>query len=235
MTTPHPSVTPRAGALIPFIILSDSNDEVTTLPVRPTPPSLDYAPASPDYLLDSDLDSNPSEDNSPGDDLTETAKSLHTQAASTSIRPRSPSPSPSVPPPPQCVKSVGDDAETLRARLASAEQGTVTLRIRVGSLEQHDVVTRDSLRIFRGWITRLQLRAVFAKQEVLELLDFRVIGKLEILDLCSRAEYTETRLEQIHNRPIGDSVRTKRFVMTKQEVEALRARAEAAEQRAEAL
>ncbi|GJY78541.1 hypothetical protein Tco_0484342 [Tanacetum coccineum] len=271
MTTPHPSVTPRAGALIPFIILSDSNDEVTTLPVRPTPPSPDYVPASPNYLPDSNLDSNPSEDNSPGDDLTKTAKSLHTQAASTSIvhlkpsllpsssspppsllpsssspsplpllsssrkRPRSPSPSPSVPPLPERVKSVGDDVETLRARLASAEQGTVTLRTRVGSLEQHDVVTRDSLRIFRGRITRLQLRAMFVKQEVLELLDFWVIDRLEILDLCSRAEYTKTRLEKIHNRLTGDSVRTKRVVMTKQEVEALRARAEAAEQRAKAL
>ncbi|GKD59625.1 hypothetical protein Tco_1297134, partial [Tanacetum coccineum] len=62
-----------------------------------------------------------------------------------------------------------------------------------------DVVTRDSLRITRGRITWLQLRAVYAEQE--------------------------TR----------DEVRTQRAMMTKQVVEALCARDEAIEKRAEAL
>ncbi|GKE53461.1 hypothetical protein Tco_1488617 [Tanacetum coccineum] len=85
MTTPFPATTPHAGVPVLFIILSDYDDEITTLPVRPTPPSPDYVPDSPDYSLDSDLDSDPSKDDSPRDDLTETAKSLHTQAASTSV------------------------------------------------------------------------------------------------------------------------------------------------------
>nr|GEV77861.1 hypothetical protein [Tanacetum cinerariifolium] len=77
-------------------------------------------------------------------------------------RPRSPSPSPPPappPPPPEHIESVGDDIETLRTSLASAMQETMTLRARVGLLEQHNVVTRDSLRIARGMITRSELRA----------------------------------------------------------------------------
>ncbi|GKG32044.1 hypothetical protein Tco_0426994, partial [Tanacetum coccineum] len=106
-------------------------------------------------------------------------------------------PPPAVPPSPEHIDQVGDDIETLCASLTSAMQEMMTLRARVGLLEQHDVVTRDSL---------------------------------EILELRSRAEYAESRLEQSHDRQTGDGVRTKRAVMTEQEVEALRARAEAAEQ-----
>ncbi|GJT98624.1 hypothetical protein Tco_1094142 [Tanacetum coccineum] len=293
MTTPRPSVTPRAGVLIPFIILFDSDDEVTTLLVRPAPPSPDYVAASPDYSPDSDLDSDLSKDDSPGQDQTETAESLPTQITLTSVvhlpppslfpsssspppsllpssssppplllpssslpppsllpssslpppsllpsssspppsllpssssspppsllssssrkRSRSPSPLPSLtvplpppavplPPPavplpptvvpPEHIESVGDDVKTLHARLTFDEQGSVTLRAKVESLEQHDVVTSESLRIARGGITRLQLQAI---------------------------------------------VHTLKAVMTEQEVEALHARAEAVEQRAEAL
>ncbi|GJT55440.1 hypothetical protein Tco_0990494 [Tanacetum coccineum] len=126
MTTPYPSVTPRAGVLISFIILSGLDDEVTTFPVRPAPPSPDYVPTLLDYSPDSDLDSDPLEDDSPGEDLTETVESLHTHTTLTSVvhplssllpslsllpplllpslshkRPRSPSPSPpSIPSPP---------------------------------------------------------------------------------------------------------------------------------------
>ncbi|GJR19949.1 zinc knuckle CX2CX4HX4C containing protein, partial [Tanacetum coccineum] len=138
-------------------------------------------------------------------------------------------------PPPEHVEPVEDDVETLRVRLASAEQETVTLRARVESLEQHDVVTRDSLRTAKGRITRLQVRAVYAEQEASELREFRVTNRLEILELHSRAEYAETRLEQSLNRPTRDRVHTQRAMMTEHEVEALRARAEVPEQRAEAL
>ncbi|GJT53462.1 hypothetical protein Tco_0988516 [Tanacetum coccineum] len=80
MTTPHPTpfptTTPRAGVLIPFVIISNSDDEITTLPVRPAPPSSDHIPALFGYPLDSG-------DNSSDEDLSETAESLHTQTAST--------------------------------------------------------------------------------------------------------------------------------------------------------
>ncbi|GJR06976.1 hypothetical protein Tco_0529960 [Tanacetum coccineum] len=179
-----------------------------------------------DYPLDSG-------DDSSDEDLSETAKSLHTQTASTSVihppptrslliilafarrpgkeismplgyraaidrlriaspstyhpplpseipslspppsllpslsRKRSTSPSPplpssvspllpptTVPSPPDHIESIGDDIETLCASLASVMQETMTFRARVGSLKQHDVITRESLRTTRGRLTR---------------------------------------------------------------------------------
>ncbi|GKC22535.1 hypothetical protein Tco_1024685 [Tanacetum coccineum] len=65
---------------------------------------------------------------------------------------RSPSPSlpssvsPSLPPtivpsPLEHIELIRDDIETLRASLASAMQEAMTLRARVGSLKQYDVIT----------------------------------------------------------------------------------------------
>nr|GEY99875.1 hypothetical protein [Tanacetum cinerariifolium] len=78
VTTPSPSVTPHVGVLIVFIMFTDSDDKVTTLPIRPAPPSPDYVPASPDYSPDSNLDSDPSGDDLPGEDLTDTAETMKT-------------------------------------------------------------------------------------------------------------------------------------------------------------
>ncbi|GJZ15122.1 hypothetical protein Tco_0550799, partial [Tanacetum coccineum] len=82
MTTPRPipfsATTPRAGVCTPFVIIFDSDDEVTTLPVRPTPPSPDCKPALYGYPLDFG-------DDSLDKDLSVTAESLHTQSASTSV------------------------------------------------------------------------------------------------------------------------------------------------------
>nr|GFC23849.1 hypothetical protein [Tanacetum cinerariifolium] len=72
-------------------------------------------------------------------------------------RSNSPSPSPpptTIPPPPKNIESVGNEIETLRVSLASAMQETMTYCARVRSLEQHDMVTRESLRITRGRLTR---------------------------------------------------------------------------------
>ncbi|GKB20037.1 hypothetical protein Tco_0853960, partial [Tanacetum coccineum] len=189
-----------------------SNDKITTLPVRPTPPSPNRTPTLYDYPLDSGGDSS-------GEDLSETAESLHTQTALTlvvhlppmGLIPTSPayiqialttpsplvssSPLPSppttiVPPPPEHIESIGDDIETLHASLASAMQETMTLRARVGSLDQHDVVTRESLKIARGRITRSQLRAEYAEQEVKELHEFRVTNRFEMAELRSREQDT---------------------------------------------
>ncbi|GJW18236.1 hypothetical protein Tco_0025672 [Tanacetum coccineum] len=146
-------------------------------------------------------------------------------------RPRSPSPSPpplvspspipplpslpppAVPPSPEHIDPVRDDIETLRAILASAirmrwcRSRVARVRARVGLLEQHDVVTQDSLRIARG-------------------------GSHE---LRSRAEYAESHLEQSHDRQARDRARTQRTDMIEQDIEASRARVEAAEQRAKTL
>ncbi|GKE64831.1 hypothetical protein Tco_1518992, partial [Tanacetum coccineum] len=125
-----------------------------------------------------------------------------------------------LPPPLEHIESVEDDVETMRARLASAEQEIATLRARVETFEQHDEVTRDSLRISKGGITQLQLRAVYAKQQVTDLHDSQVTDRLEITKLHS------TRLERSHVRQTGDIVCIQRADMTEKDVEALHARAE---------
>nr|GEV03397.1 retrovirus-related Pol polyprotein from transposon TNT 1-94 [Tanacetum cinerariifolium] len=75
---PFPATTPRAGVFAPFVIIYDSDDEITTLPVRPTPPLPDRTPALYGYPLDSRNDSS-------DEDLNKTAKSPHTQTASTLV------------------------------------------------------------------------------------------------------------------------------------------------------
>ncbi|GJU59109.1 hypothetical protein Tco_1236875 [Tanacetum coccineum] len=75
MTTPCPTpftaTTPCAGVLVSFVIMSDSNDEITTLPVRPAPPSPDRTPTLYGYPLDFG-------DDSSDEDLSDTVESLHT-------------------------------------------------------------------------------------------------------------------------------------------------------------
>ncbi|GJW27007.1 hypothetical protein Tco_0040818 [Tanacetum coccineum] len=94
MTTPRPTpfstTTPRVGVFTPFVIISDSDDEITTLPMRPAPPSPDHTPALYVYPLDSELPS----------------------SSRKRSRPLSPSLPPSVPPPPEHIKSLGDNIES---------------------------------------------------------------------------------------------------------------------------
>ncbi|GKD20135.1 hypothetical protein Tco_1221838, partial [Tanacetum coccineum] len=75
---PFPATTPHAGVFAPFVIISDSEDEITTLPVKPVPLSLDRTPALYGHLLDSG-------DDASDKDMSETAESLHTQTASTLV------------------------------------------------------------------------------------------------------------------------------------------------------
>ncbi|GJX94402.1 hypothetical protein Tco_0348988 [Tanacetum coccineum] len=63
---PFPATTPRARVFAPFVIISDHDDEITTLPVTPAPPSPDRTPALYGYPLDSG-------DDSSDEDLIETA------------------------------------------------------------------------------------------------------------------------------------------------------------------
>ncbi|GKB73958.1 hypothetical protein Tco_0935370 [Tanacetum coccineum] len=59
-------------------IISDSDDEITTLPIRPAPLSPDRTSALYGYPLDSG-------DDSLDEDLSDTAESLHTQSASAPV------------------------------------------------------------------------------------------------------------------------------------------------------
>ncbi|GJX82319.1 hypothetical protein Tco_0331800 [Tanacetum coccineum] len=198
MTTPRlipfPATTPRAEVFTSFVIISDSDDDITNLLVRSAPSSPDHTPALYGYPLDS------SNDSSNEDLRKETSMPLGYRAAMDRWRVASPStchqllpskipslssppslltsssspppsllPSSPLPPPPEHIESIGDDIKTLHASLTSAMQETMTLHARVGLLEQHDVVTRESLRIARGRITRSQLRAEYVEQEVIEL------------------------------------------------------------------
>ncbi|GKE58530.1 hypothetical protein Tco_1497715 [Tanacetum coccineum] len=92
---------------------------------------------------------------------------------------------------------------------------TMTLRARVRVLEQHDLVTQDSLMIARGRIIQSQLQVVYAEYEVRELWEFRVTDRLEILELHSQAEYAEIRLEQSHDRDLIESREAYRLEMAK--------------------
>ncbi|GJY87222.1 hypothetical protein Tco_0501850 [Tanacetum coccineum] len=55
--TPFPATIPCFGVFASFVIISDSDNEITTLPVRPAPLSPDRAPAWYDYPLNSSDDS----------------------------------------------------------------------------------------------------------------------------------------------------------------------------------
>ncbi|GJX90284.1 putative ribonuclease H-like domain-containing protein [Tanacetum coccineum] len=159
MSTPHICVTSRAGYFIPLIILYDSKNEDTTLPV-PSFARLSPSPAPPSSPPPSLLPS--------------------------SSRKRSILPSPPLSPvalvalalmdelSPERIESVEDDVETLRARLAYAEYENVALRVKVETLEQHNEVTRDLLKIAKGRITLLQLRAVAAEQQDMNIYNMKL-------------------------------------------------------------
>ncbi|GJR87820.1 hypothetical protein Tco_0211831 [Tanacetum coccineum] len=76
--TPFPTTTPRARVFTPFVIISNSDDEINTLPIRPAPSSPNCTPALYGYPLDSG-------DDLSDEDLSETAELLHTQTASTLV------------------------------------------------------------------------------------------------------------------------------------------------------
>ncbi|GKA15805.1 hypothetical protein Tco_0695552 [Tanacetum coccineum] len=62
------------GSSIPYIILTDSEAMDATLSIAPAPLSPDYVPASPDYTLDSDLDSETFEEDPQEADPEESSK-----------------------------------------------------------------------------------------------------------------------------------------------------------------
>nr|GEY33598.1 hypothetical protein [Tanacetum cinerariifolium] len=82
MTTPSSTfssaTTPCVGVFTPFVTISNSVNDITTLPIRPVQPLPDRTPALYVYLLNSG-------DDSSCEDLSDTAKLLHTQSASTSV------------------------------------------------------------------------------------------------------------------------------------------------------
>nr|GEY74349.1 hypothetical protein [Tanacetum cinerariifolium] len=96
--TPFLATMPRTRVFALFVIIYDSDDEITTLPVRSAPPSPDRTSTlSPSPLLPSSVAPSPL-----------------------------PSPPPTVvPPPPEHIESVEDDIETLCVRLGSFKKNNV--------------------------------------------------------------------------------------------------------------
>nr|GEU34530.1 hypothetical protein [Tanacetum cinerariifolium] len=223
MTTPRPTtfsaITPRAGIFAPFIIISNSENEITTLPVKPAPPSPNRTSTLYGYPQDFG-------DDSSDEDLSETVESLYTQTASTSVvhppptrtlytspafayrsrkkilmplgyiaamdrwrtaspstyHPLLPSEIPSLSSPPSLLTSSSSPPPSLllsssRKRSISPSPSLPTTipppkHVKARSLEQHDVVTQESLRITRGRFIRSQLRAEYAEYEVRVLREF---------------------------------------------------------------
>ncbi|GJT64019.1 hypothetical protein Tco_0502944 [Tanacetum coccineum] len=128
MTTPRPTpfstTGPRTRVFTPFVIISDSDNEITTLPMRPAPPpSPDHTPALYVYPLDSGDDIS-DENLKKGDPNATRLQSSHgpigDSPSSTTfnqsyhphlvrIQTTLSSLPPSVPPPPEHIESLGDN------------------------------------------------------------------------------------------------------------------------------
>nr|GEX41937.1 hypothetical protein [Tanacetum cinerariifolium] len=114
-----------------------------------------------------------------------------------------PSPPPAVVPPPQAhIESVGDDIETLHASLASTMLETMTLHPRVGLLKQHDMVTRDSLRITRGRITWSQLSNICSTGGAAQM-DVR-----DLIEPCEADRMSFVKIEHILAQRVANAIET---------------------------
>nr|GEV11668.1 putative reverse transcriptase domain-containing protein [Tanacetum cinerariifolium] len=249
MTTPHPTpfsaTTPRARLLILFVTISDSDDEITTLPIRTVPSSSDRIPTLFGYLLDSG-------DDSSKEDLSETAELLPAQPDSTLVF--HPPPTRSLPTSPTFVcrpgkeipMPVGSKAAMDRWRAAPSStwypllpselpSSSLPPSLMPSSSSPSPPILPSSLAFAMQEMMTFHARVRLLEQynEVKELQEFQVTEKLEILELCSRAEYSDSHLEQIHDRQTRDEVCTQRTYMREQDIEASCARAEAVDQRAE--
>ncbi|GJZ81436.1 hypothetical protein Tco_0646430 [Tanacetum coccineum] len=169
-STPFPATTLRAGVILyctpalygyPLDSGDDSSDEnmsetakllhiqtASTLvvhppPTRPLPTSTAYCPSTGKDLDATRLQSSYGS--------IENCITIHLSPL--------PSPPPIAISPLEHIESVGNDIETLRTSLAFAMHETMTPRARVGSLEQHNVVTRESLRITKGRLKMTELRS----------------------------------------------------------------------------
>nr|GEV25737.1 hypothetical protein [Tanacetum cinerariifolium] len=228
MTTPRPttfsSTTPRGGVLVPFVIISDSNNEITTLPVRPAPPSPDHTPALYGYPLDSG-------DDSSDKDLSEIVESLHTQTASTSVV--HPPPTRPLPTSPAFARRLGKEismplgykAAMDRWKIQSTLTITTTINITitlpspppappppvvVPPSPEHIESVEDDIKTLRASLAS-------AMQETMpSMLEFNCWSSTMWLLKADRR-------------------RARRTDMTEQDIETLRTRAETAEQQAETL
>ncbi|GJT63473.1 hypothetical protein Tco_1007006 [Tanacetum coccineum] len=237
MTTPHPipfpATTPRARVLISFVIISDSNDETTTLPVRPAPPSSDHTLALYGYPLDSGNDLS-------DEDLSETIESLHTQTAPTSV----------VLSPPTCPLSTsstfarrsGKKILTSPPSLLPSSSSPPSLLLSSSS-PPLSLLLSSSRKRSRSPSPSLP-PSVSPSPLPLPPLPLPLpavvppppperIESVRDAIACYQAKYAKSCLERSHERQTADGAL--KTDMTEQDIKTLHARAEAAEQRAETL
>ncbi|GKA09116.1 hypothetical protein Tco_0688447 [Tanacetum coccineum] len=251
MTKPHPApfsaTTPRAKVFALFVIISDTDNEITTLPVRPAPPSPDRTLALYGYPLDSG-------DDSSDEDLSETAKSLHTQTASTSIvhapptRPLPTSHAFARRPRKEISMPVGFRASMDRWRATSPSICHPLLPSEIQSSSSPpslllspssppaSLLPSTSHKRSRSPSPSLP-PSVSPSPSPLPSPPPSAVPpppehiELEIIELHSRAEYAESCLERSHERKTRDEAHMTN--MTEKYIETLRTGAETAEQRAE--
>ncbi|GKD06406.1 reverse transcriptase domain-containing protein, partial [Tanacetum coccineum] len=180
---------------------------ITTLPVRPAPPSPDYVLASPDYSPDSDLDFDSSEDDSPDEDMIKTAESLLTQTTltlvvhpppsllssssspplslfpSSSSLPPSLLPSPSSSPPSSRKRSRSPSPPPSPSYLTTTTRDVETLHARAEAAEQR----AEALQALLG----------AARIDIRDLIKSRRTDRLEMAELQSRAQDIEASLWDI--------------------------------------
>ncbi|GJV32518.1 hypothetical protein Tco_1392918 [Tanacetum coccineum] len=81
--------------------------------------------------------------------------------------------------------------------MGSSHQEIATLRARVETVEQQDMVTQDSLMIARDRITLLQISLGAAQIDITDLLESHRVDRLEMAELRSRAHDIEVILWEI--------------------------------------
>nr|GEW31889.1 hypothetical protein [Tanacetum cinerariifolium] len=153
MTTPHSTpfsaTTPHAIILVLFVIISNSGDEITTLPVRSAPPSPDRTPALYSYPLDFGDDSSdedlkiPSSSSSSPPSLLPSLSSPPPSLLPSSSHKRSKSPSPSVlpsplpSPPPVHIEDLIESREAYKFEMAELRSQAQDIEASFLDLESH--------------------------------------------------------------------------------------------------
>ncbi|GJU85203.1 putative reverse transcriptase domain-containing protein [Tanacetum coccineum] len=170
----------------PLIILSDSEDEDTTLPVVFVPSSPDHVLTSYGYSPDSNSDSEPTENDSSDEDLMETDES-----PSPPLPPVSPPlllVSRPLPPFPSSLPS-DRDQEGVPSTFEIGESSTAhVLSVTGKSVDQKGSLVNDER------IKTLQARLTSAEHRITKLLDSRDADQLEMAELRSRTQDEEAQL-----------------------------------------
>ncbi|GJZ74508.1 hypothetical protein Tco_0638973 [Tanacetum coccineum] len=211
MSTPRTSVTSHTRLFIPFIILSDFENEDTTLPVV-------FAPSPPDRMR-----------------LPSPSPSSFVRPSRKRCRSLTPPPPPvavSLPAPvalaaAPVLQVTGDTIQEViplfMARLAHHDGVTDEVLDQMDELPpKHIESVEADVETMRARLTSTEQETVTRHARATDLPDSQEIGKLEITELRSQVKELATRLERSHIRQTRDNVRLQRAEMTWQDSSELR-------------